>query len=364
MCLCVGLIHESRGNVPDPSISSLSAVVVLPRTNSYAYAHRYSIKNGELAKTVIEPEALPCDLVRLPQTVWVGCMNNIVSSYQLNGRKNFSIYLPSQIAGMEAMWRSSSRHAIVIVALQNGEIRLYNGKTLINTYNLNARVSALRFGRFGREDAVLVAITDHGDLHIKILPRKASLDVPVSQSAALPEQDVPLRVPQKTKLYVEQTQREREQAVEMHCAFQRDLCKLRLHTARAYMKVLNDGQAPMAMVGSTSGTSASLTLNASVFGLGPLFKLNLCVQNTGSRPVYRVQILFQWDTDMYNPSKSQIPVPIILPGPTYNFEVPIRCLQPSVASGTFNVCVCSPESCQPMLSAVVKMPLSELDVDE
>ena len=35
-------------------------------------------------------------------------------------------------------------------ALQNGEIRMYNGKTLINTYNLGARVSALRFGRFGR----------------------------------------------------------------------------------------------------------------------------------------------------------------------------------------------------------------------
>ena len=293
-------------------------------------------------------------------------MNNIVSSYQLNGRKNFSIYLPSQIAGVEAMWRPSSRHAIVIVALQNGEIRLYNGKALINTYNLNARVSALRFGRFGREDAVLVAITEQGDLHIKILPRKACLDVPASQSAAPPpEQDVPLRVPQKTKLYVEQTQREREQAVEMHCAFQRDLCKLRLHTARAYMKVLDDGQAPMAMVGSASGSAASLTLNASVVGLGPLFKLNLCVQNTGGRPVYRVQLLLQWDTSMYSPSRTQIPVPILLPGPTYSFDVPIRCLQPSTAvGGTVGVCVCGAESSQPLLSAVVKMPLSELDVDD
>ena len=56
------------------------------------------------------------------------------------------------------------------------------------------------------------------------------------------DQDIPLNVPKKTKLYVEQTQREREQAIDMHRIFQRDLCKLRLSTARAYVKVLTDGQ--------------------------------------------------------------------------------------------------------------------------
>ena len=290
---------------------------------------RYSIKNGELAKTVIEPESLPCDLVRLPHSLYVGCMNSVVNSYQLNGKKNFSIYLPSPIAGMEALRKSSSRHNVVIIALRNGEIRLYNGKTLIDTYKLNARVSALRFGRFGREDAVLVVISDRGDLHIKILPRKASLDAGgASQSSSLPEQDVPLKVPQKTKLYVEQTQREREQAIDMHTAFQRDLCKLRLHTARAYMKVLSDGHAPMTM-GSPrdSSTSASLTLNASVCGLGPLFKLNLCVQNTGTKSVLNIQIFLKWDKLIYQPSKYVLRV--VLP-PTEYIVLPVHdCPPPS-----------------------------------
>jgi hypothetical protein len=35
-----------------------------------------------------------------------------------------------------------------------------------------------------------------------------------------PEQDIPLNVPKKTKLYVEQTQRKRDQATEMHRLFQ------------------------------------------------------------------------------------------------------------------------------------------------
>lgn len=55
-----------------------------------------------------------------------------------------------------------------------------------------------------------------------------------------PEQEVALPVPKKTKLFVELTQRERERCAEVHRAFQRDLCKLRLTTARAYVQTLTD----------------------------------------------------------------------------------------------------------------------------
>jgi Bardet-Biedl syndrome 1 protein len=85
-----------------------------------------------------------------------------------------------------------------------------------------------------------------------------------------PEQDIPLTVPKKTKLYIEQTQRERDQAVEMHRLFQRDLCKLRLATARAYVKVLTDGHGPLSY---TAGSS--LRLNPQVQGLGPIFRLKV-----------------------------------------------------------------------------------------
>ena len=44
------------------------------------------------------------------------------------------------------------------------------------------------------------------------------------------EQDVPLNIPKKTRLYVEQMDRERQSAVHMHRTFQRDLCRLRLKT--------------------------------------------------------------------------------------------------------------------------------------
>jgi hypothetical protein len=52
---------------------------------------------------------------------------------------------------------------------------------------------------------------------MKMLARTAVLDASDVHSGPPAEQDIPLNVPKKTRLYVEQTDREREQAVGMTC---------------------------------------------------------------------------------------------------------------------------------------------------
>ena len=104
-------------------------------------------------------------------------------------------------------------------------------------------VMAMRYGAYGREDNSLVIIHGAtGAMTIKILKRLFDFENINSRIGATAEQETPIQVPKKTKLYVEQTQREREYAAQMHNAFQRDLCKLRLETARAYVKTLTDVQ--------------------------------------------------------------------------------------------------------------------------
>ena len=71
------------------------------------------------------------------------------------------------------------------------------------------------------------------------------------------------QIPKKTKLYVEQTQREKMQAGEIHRAFQKDLCRLRLTAARAYVGTITDGNQGVSAVGS----AASLRLHAQCQGL-------------------------------------------------------------------------------------------------
>lgn len=71
------------------------------------------------------------------------------------------------------------------------------------------------------------------------------------------------KIPKKTKLYVEQIQREKLQAGHIHRAFQQDLCRLRLTAARAYVDTITDGRHGVSAVGGV----ASLRLHALCQGL-------------------------------------------------------------------------------------------------
>mmetsp|Transcript_36995 Transcript_36995/g.44743 ORF Transcript_36995/g.44743 Transcript_36995/m.44743 type:complete len:613 (+) Transcript_36995:397-2235(+) len=315
----------------------------------------YTVKNAELTGMVIELESQPCGLVRTHKSIIVGCMNNVIHSFHIKGKKNYSIYLPTSIVTMELLSVQRSRMVkALLVALANGEVRVYNEKHLVSSHQTNDMVMSMRFGRFGREDNTMVLTHSSGSLTFKILPRHANLEVSSNPTGPPPEQDIPLNVPKKTKLYVEQTQREREQAIDMHRIFQRDLCKLRLSTARAYVKVLTDGQGPISY---TSGSS--LRLNAQVQGLGPMFKIKLNLQNTGSKPIFNVPVMLS-RSPIYTISPTQIHIPLLIPGLMYQYEADVQCIDQNGSADTVRVYVCSANSCVPVLSAVVKMPMSEL----
>ena len=181
----------------------------------------YQIKKGKVLGTVIELETQPCGLVLLDKSLLVGCMDGIIHSFHFKGKKNYSIYLPEPICNMELLQlnRIKNQRAL-IVGLTNGEVRLYNKKHLIHTLSPNGaqglyqeNITAMRFGPYGREEASLVLAYKSGAITIKMLQRQADLEVQSTIPGPPPEQDIPLNVPKKTKLYVEQTQRERDQAI-------------------------------------------------------------------------------------------------------------------------------------------------------
>lgn len=330
--------------------------VVVAARNGYVY----TVKNGELSSTVMELESQPVGLIRTNKSVIVGCMNNTLVSYHIKGKKNYSLYLPSSILTMELLSVQRQRMVkAVIVALANGEVRVYNDKHLVSVHSSHDPVMGMRFGRFGREENTMVMTHASGALGIKILPRHAPLEPVDSRGGAPPEQDVPLNVPKKTKLYVEQTQREREQAVDMHRIFQRDLCKLRLSTARAYVRVLTDNTGPISY-----SAGSSLRLNVQVQGLGPFFKLKLMLQNTGTKPIFNLPLLITCNPT-YHVDTPQLAIPCLLPGLNYSFETTAECLDPGGNADNIRVLVAaSGDASVPALSAIVKMPVSEVLEEE
>ncbi len=108
-----------------------------------------------------------------------------------------------------------------------------------------------------------------GGIVIKVLQRQAKLSVPSVKQGAPAEQDIPLNIPKKTKLFIEMAQRERDQyasitgiliiGVVMHKHFHMDLAKLRLRCAQNYVKIVSEGNAPISYA-----SGANIKLTASV----------------------------------------------------------------------------------------------------
>lgn len=155
----------------------------------------------------------------------------------------------------------------------------------------------MRFGRYSRESNTLALVSRSGALTFKMIKRTASFLPPPGGgggggAGAPPEQDIPLAVPKKSRVYMEQTAREREAATPIHRAFQLGLRRLRLATARAFVKTAEDGGG-VSSLATVSG--ASLRLNVLVAGLGPRFliKIDLAVSRGGGvkmRSLYACQL--------------------------------------------------------------------------
>ena len=71
----------------------------------------------------------------------------------------------------------------------------------------------MEFGRFGREDGVLLLVTQGGAMAIKILKRTVSFEAKDPNPGPPKAQMAKLNIPKKTKVFVDQTVRERENAV-------------------------------------------------------------------------------------------------------------------------------------------------------
>lgn len=316
----------------------------------------YTLKRGsKLAKACIELGAQAVGLERTGKSVIVGCMDNTLVCYSTKGKKLWTVYLPTNITTMSLMDHKARGFKAVMVALSNGEVRIYKEKYLVNTIKMPDAVTAMKFGRFGREDSALILITKGGGLYVKILKRTATFEGKDLTPGPPPAQSIKLNVPKKTKLFVDQTLRERDSAGSMHRMFQHDLYLLRLMAARAYVSSLQKSLNPI-----SSSTTEPLKLSAHVHGIGPAFKLTVKLQNISSSvPSTNLLITFQFDDSLYALSKPCITVPLLVPGLMYTYETLVECISDKGISDSIKVFVLHQGNSIPVITAVINMPVSE-----
>lgn len=243
----------------------------------------------------------------------------------------------------------------VLVGLANCEVHLYRDKNLLSTIRTPDVVTSICFGRYGREDGTLIMTTKGGGLMVKILKRTAAFEDRDSAPGPPLTQSVRLNTHKKTKLYVDQMLRERESGTIMHRAFQMDLSRLRLATAKAYLKALDSSLTPM-----SSSLSEPLKMNAVVQGLGPSFKLTLNIQNTAAcRPVINLAISILYDETLYKMKNSYMRIPLLVPGLIYPIETFVECTSDRGISDIIKVFVLHEGKSSPLLTAHINMPISE-----
>ncbi|KAK2820185.1 hypothetical protein Q5P01_023144 [Channa striata] len=312
-------------------------------------------RDSDKPKYCIELSSHPVGLVRVGKNVVVGCTDERLQGFTQKGKKLWTAVLPAPITTMAAMDLPTRGFQGVLVGLANCEVQLYRDKNLLSTIKTPDVVTSICFGRYGREDGTLIMTTKGGGLMVKILKRTAGFQDRDSAPGPPLAQSVRLNVPKKTKLYVDQTLRERENGLAMHRAFQMDLSRLRLAAAKAYVKALESSLTPM-----SSSLTEPLKMNAVVQGLGPSFKLTLNVQNTAAcRPVMNLAISFLYDESLYRMRCPYMRIPLLVPGLIYPFETFVECTSDKGISDIIKVFILHEGKSSPLLTAHINMPVSE-----
>ncbi|XP_026206494.1 Bardet-Biedl syndrome 1 protein [Anabas testudineus] len=312
-------------------------------------------RESDKPKYCIELSSHPVGLVRVGKNVVVGCTDESLQGFTQKGKKLWRTVLPAPIITMATMDLPTRGFQAVLVGLANCEVQLYREKNLLSTIKTPDVVTSICFGRYGREDGTLIMTTKGGGLMVKILKRTAVFDDRDSAPGPPLAQSVRLNVPKKTKLYVDQTLRERENGLAMHRAFQMDLSRLRLAAAKAYVKALESSLTPM-----SSSLTEPLKMNAVVQGLGPSFKLTLNVQNTAAcRPVMNLAISFLYDENLYRMKCSYMRIPLLVPGLVYPVETFVECTSDKGISDIIKVFILHEGKSSPLLTAHINMPVSE-----
>ena len=105
-----------------------------------------------------------------------------------------------------------------------------------------------------------------------------------------------------------------------------------------------------------------MRLDASVRGLGPMFKIIITAVNTGQKPIHDAVVMFAANpVSSYAMEHSQISLPALLPGIRCTCEIAVESTDPTAGAGMVQVYVCETQrqSAVPIVSAVVRMPLAE-----
>jgi len=302
----------------------------------------YCAKKDRPLSLVVSAEGQLVEFALGDRMIYVGTSDDCIRAYTTHGKLDIRVPTPEPIVGLSVLRlpRQPGTEAL-LVALRSGRVRLMCGRETIAELNnpleeqeiqqrqllgnndpdappvkIDDPVTAMRFSPYGREEAALLLAYRSGAVTVKFLHRKFTIPSNSSlNTVPPPEQDVPLDMPVLTSLFLQQAERLREQSIDIHHRFEKDLCKLRLLTAKTYLNILTGAEGPV-----SSNLAASLRVSANVQGLGPKFKLRIDISNMSPKPLHGLVLSIAHDPAVTRVSPPSIKLPALFTGIEYPFS--------------------------------------------
>eukprot|EP01084_Bolivina_argentea_P208248 355132_1 len=212
----------------------------------------YTIRNGKLLGNHIELESNITAMSAFNKNIIVSCLNKTLYAYHIKGNnvKLWSLYFKHNITTIEPMLGNKFQgENIFLVGFENGTVAMYKDNIELHLLRFDeSPITALKFGKYGREDYTLIILNQMGCLNIKIMSRRCDINKIRNnykiQNNSLIQQDIPLDLPPITQLYLDQEIREKENAENMHKIWQKEIVKFRLKTNKHYIQTLKKGGNP------------------------------------------------------------------------------------------------------------------------
>lgn len=203
---------------------------------------------------------------------------------------------------------------------------MYSAKKLVDEFSAPVTVVSMVFGRLGQEEHVLALNTIDGAMMIKILKRTANFHNELSDQGKVHQvistEQLNALIPKKNNVFVEQMDRERENASAIYRHFQAEMWKMRLLAAKSTLDVIV--QAETTLSGDIG--YSPIKLAAEVLGFGPEFILKLKVENLSVRQVAaQLCVLLHANPRHYKLNQPFVYLPPLLPNFPIKLDFDVTC---------------------------------------
>lgn len=244
-------------------------------------------------------------VVGADQTVGHYVLSN--SNSKLMGKK-YTLKLGQQ--PLKAEFLRFKGQKMSIVALE-GEVRLYSERELQYTFVTEFKLYNVVWGSFAREECCLILLYENAGFEVLILHRQFSPKEKYGSNKALRQEYESIPIPKKTNHFLAYWEDDEDEAL-LYKHFERSLQLLRWRTLR---EKFAEG---------TTNSQDKLQVNAKVLGLGPVFNLQVEVENVSKEVIFGVGVMVNYEREKVRVVSSEHRISMIAPFTPTPIEIQVE----------------------------------------